>query len=64
MRTAHFKVYFVFPVFVLRLSCLVPLLVQQQMGCWGKERERKLHAESTPSSCQTEAKKVTWCNMM
>ena len=36
-----------------RISSLIPLLIQQQMGCWGKERQRKLHAESTPSFCET-----------
>lgn len=34
-----------------KIRSLIPLPVQQQMGCWGKERQRKLHAESTPSSC-------------
>lgn len=31
----------------------VPLPIQQQMGWQGKERERKVHAGSTPSSCRT-----------
>lgn len=31
---------------------VIPLPVQQPMACWGRERQRKVHAENTPSFCE------------
>ena len=38
----------------------IPLLIPQQMGCLGRATQRKLRAESTPSSCETHAKKLNY----
>lgn len=42
---------------------LIPLLTQQQRAYWQKERQRKLHAKSTPSFCETRKTiSVNFCN--